>query len=186
MSHTVVVQARLFGSIPSWDEWLMNGLVIPMLSGVFWTFDPLTSTSVPAVWSTHGLEDKFELDARFISSVFLECLIGTIFGIIHYAAWHAYFPSTDEMLLWQASALVVILMPLVAAVGETMLESVFSRMYPNVKGVLMVIRNVVACILIPAYVVARIILCALAFTTLRALPPNAFVDVNWTTYIPHL
>ncbi|KAJ6468374.1 hypothetical protein C8R45DRAFT_468299 [Mycena sanguinolenta] len=164
--------------------WFMAGVVQPLFLGLSLTFDPSTSTSVPVLWSTRGLEDKF--DARFISFIFLECLIGTIFGIIHCAAWHAYFPSNDEMMLWRASSLVVILSPLVATV-----KSIFVSLYhippkyPIVKGVLVAIGNVVTWIQILAYVVARIILCALAFTTLRALPPNAFVDVNWTTYIPH-
>lgn len=35
------------------------------------------------------------------------------------------------------------------------------------------------------YVVARIILVVVAFTTPRHLPPEAFQDVIWTTFLPH-
>ncbi|KAJ7751611.1 hypothetical protein B0H16DRAFT_1460160 [Mycena metata] len=36
------------------------------------------------------------------------------------------------------------------------------------------------------YIFCRLFLIILSFTTLRALPPSAFVDVNWSNYIPHL
>ncbi|KAJ6468370.1 hypothetical protein C8R45DRAFT_1018477 [Mycena sanguinolenta] len=169
----------------------MIGVVTPVLFGIFQTFDPSSSTSVPAFWSSYGLEIKFiGQSARSILPAFLEGLIGTIFGIIHCAAWHAYFPSTDEMLLWRASSLVVILWPSVAMfINQPLLNGLevlypISR-HPIVNGVLSTIRVVGNRIQVLVYAVARIILCALAFTTLRALPPNAFVDVNWTTYIPH-
>ncbi|KAJ7863523.1 hypothetical protein B0H14DRAFT_2574902 [Mycena olivaceomarginata] len=37
-----------------------------------------------------------------------------------------------------------------------------------------------------AYIFARLLLIVLSFTTLCALPPGAFVDMNWSAYIPHL
>ncbi|KAJ6468371.1 hypothetical protein C8R45DRAFT_1218862 [Mycena sanguinolenta] len=143
---------------------IMYTVVEPMLLGTFSTFDPLTATSVPAFWSTHGLKSP---PARLSSTIFLEFFIGTIFGVIHGAAWHTSFPSTDEMLLWRVSSLVII----------------FGR---HNDAFICVFGAVIIWILLLAYVVARIILCAVALTTLRALPPSAFVDVNWTTYIPHL
>ena len=36
------------------------------------------------------------------------------------------------------------------------------------------------------YAVARLILIAIAFSSIRALPPGAFAVVNWTTFIPHI
>ncbi|KAJ7700419.1 hypothetical protein B0H17DRAFT_1251330 [Mycena rosella] len=38
----------------------------------------------------------------------------------------------------------------------------------------------------PLYIISRLFLVILPFTTLRALPPGAFRDVNWSVYIPHL
>jgi len=39
---------------------------------------------------------------------------------------------------------------------------------------------------VPIYILARLFLTTLPFTALRALPPGAFVDINWSLYIPHL
>ena len=36
------------------------------------------------------------------------------------------------------------------------------------------------------YILARVSLIGLAFTTLRKLPSDAFVEVDWTKYIPHI
>ncbi|KAF7375229.1 hypothetical protein MSAN_00409500 [Mycena sanguinolenta] len=162
----------------------MCEVVGPMLDGVFCDFDPSTSTFVPAFWSTHGLE--YILSARSFHSkrlipyMFPQCLIGTIFGVVHCAAWHTYFPSNGEMLLWRACSLVIALMPLVLGVGTTLVS--FDYLTVNDR----IVTAFLLGIPLLAYSVARIILCAIAFTTLRALPPNAFVDVDWTTYIPHL
>ncbi|KAJ6460921.1 hypothetical protein C8R45DRAFT_1179533, partial [Mycena sanguinolenta] len=112
---------------------------------------------------------------------------GTIFGIIQCAAWKAHFPSTDERLLWRSCSLVVASVPLVLAVSMTLtllVKKLIFHEYSTFKEIFGITVNVNG----PAdlvYVVARLILITLAFTTLRALPPAAFVDVNWTTYVPH-
>jgi hypothetical protein len=36
------------------------------------------------------------------------------------------------------------------------------------------------------YVVARVATIVIAFTALRSLPPDAFMVVVWTTFIPHI
>jgi hypothetical protein len=46
--------------------------------------------------------------------------------------------------------------------------------------------EVVASFQVVAYVVARITLLVLAFTSLRSLPPEAYQTVRWTTFIPHI
>ena len=40
-------------------------------------------------------------------------------------------------------------------------------------------------VVILLYILARFILLAISFSSLRALPPGAFVVVHWTTFIPH-
>jgi hypothetical protein len=45
--------------------------------------------------------------------------------------------------------------------------------------------SVLRAILVILYIVARLFLLILPFTALRALPAGAFVDVDWSTYIPH-
>ena len=36
------------------------------------------------------------------------------------------------------------------------------------------------------YIIARLVILVLAFTSLRELPPGAFDTVHWTTFIPHV
>jgi hypothetical protein len=36
------------------------------------------------------------------------------------------------------------------------------------------------------YIIARIILLVLPFVALRALPPGAYVQLNWVSFLPHI
>jgi len=36
------------------------------------------------------------------------------------------------------------------------------------------------------YIIARIILLILPFVALRALPPGAYVQLNWVSFLPHI
>ncbi|KAF7357426.1 hypothetical protein MSAN_01338600 [Mycena sanguinolenta] len=151
--------------------------------GTYSEFEPLTSTFVPAFWSTHGLH---WVGARFAKSVAIQFLFGTTFGVIHCAAWNTYFPSAAEKWLWRFCSLVVASVPLFLTLLALAVHNRWVK-YPNAtRMVEKVIGESAIGIPLLVYVVARLILIALSFTTLRALPPAAFVDVNWTAYIPHL
>ena len=41
-------------------------------------------------------------------------------------------------------------------------------------------------ILVSLYIIARIVLLVLPFVALRALPPGAYVQVNWVSFLPHM
>ncbi|KAJ7877015.1 hypothetical protein B0H13DRAFT_2279386 [Mycena leptocephala] len=68
-----------------------------LVLGDFPTFDPVSSTSVPLFWSTHGHHKR---DTHLVS-IIVQSLVGAIFGAIHCAAWNAKFPSAHEM--WMCS-----------------------------------------------------------------------------------
>ncbi|KAJ7366323.1 hypothetical protein DFH08DRAFT_929247 [Mycena albidolilacea] len=172
--------------------------IVALLMGDYYDFNPVASTSAPSLWSTNGFstthpgtgETRFNM--QVIARVtFVQLSIGTIFGAIHCAAWNAHFPSADEMLIWRSCALVVAATPL----GVTSLFWLYTLFGGKLLGLYAphtvwlaakVIVNIVDNLIIAAYIFARLLLIALSFTTLRALPPSAFVDVNWTKYIPHL
>ncbi|KAJ7366341.1 hypothetical protein DFH08DRAFT_948373 [Mycena albidolilacea] len=167
-------------------------LVVNVSDSVFvgdcYAFDPVESTAVPLFWSTHGLrvEGPGNGDTRFVSRfIFLEFLVGTVFGLIHCAAWNAHFPSADEKLIWRSCSLVVSTAPLALTLFFIFCV-LYSTRKPLASRALVVTLVIAFDITIWAYRAARLLLIALSFTTLRALPPNAFVDVNWSTYIPHL
>jgi hypothetical protein len=137
-------------------------------AGIY-SYNPKSSTSVPALWS--------RLDVKASShAVTIQCFVGILFGVIHCAVWNSEFPSADEMWMWRICSLCVAVIPLLMLrifQAEHVLDSVSAF-------------NIALVSVIPIYVVARIFLIVLSFMALRSLPPGALIDVDWTSYIPHL
>ncbi|KAJ7366318.1 hypothetical protein DFH08DRAFT_1003089 [Mycena albidolilacea] len=105
---------------------------------------------------------------HFVSKyIFMQSLVGTIFGVIHCGAWNAHFPSTNEKLIWRSF------------LGRHWT----GKTHISVEITTFIISYIAAPL---AYITARLLLIALSFASMRALPDRAFVDVNWSTYIPHL
>jgi hypothetical protein len=169
-----------------------------LLAGYYSDLDFTTSTSVPSYWSTHGFraEGSSKGDTHFASRfILIELLVGTLFGLVHCAAWNAHFPSTAELLIWRSCSLVIAATPsaITFMYGFFFLSLKMGWIHLDVK---MFTRSVSAtfvfifcCIIgaaVVSYIFARLLLIVLSFTTLHTLSPGAFVDVNWSAYIPHL
>ncbi|KAF7369993.1 hypothetical protein MSAN_00629200 [Mycena sanguinolenta] len=78
---------------------------VAMWGGYEGDYKPLSSVSVPSFWS-------IELDgSNHNGASILLCLVGTVFGTIHCAAWNAIFPTPAEMWIWRTSSLVIIAVP---------------------------------------------------------------------------
>ncbi|KAJ6509807.1 hypothetical protein DFH09DRAFT_1374632 [Mycena vulgaris] len=138
-------------------------------------YNPMESTSVPAFWS---MENRLHDGTKH--AFIMECFVGTIFGAIHCAAWKTDFPSTGEMWMWRVCSLLVTAIPGLIAAFFILDETV------NNTVVITTIAAAITLAGIPTYIIARLFLLTLPFTALRALPPGAFADVNWSVYIPHL
>ncbi|KAF7370008.1 hypothetical protein MSAN_00630800 [Mycena sanguinolenta] len=139
-------------------------------------YKPLSSVSVPSFWSVNtNNEDVTRGDL-------LLTLVGALFGAIHCAAWNVVFPTPAEMWIWRISSLVIITVP---GLNFLLFLIVMGR-----GGRLNLILNTVLSVIVllgfPLYIAARLILIVLPLTELRSLPASAFVDVNWSTYIPHI
>ncbi|KAJ7162743.1 hypothetical protein C8R43DRAFT_1063017 [Mycena crocata] len=141
-------------------------------------YSPTSYTSVPSFWSTASTDDRDKNKSAF----YIVCLVGTIFGGIHFAAWDADFPSTKEMWMWKLSALAVVAVPVVYQIlwsiqivddGPALDTDVMEVLIPSLLGFFI-------------YPIARLFLIVLPLIALRDLPPGAFTDVNWSIYIPHL
>ncbi|KAJ6449541.1 hypothetical protein C8R45DRAFT_1084201 [Mycena sanguinolenta] len=130
-------------------------------------YHPLSSVAVPSFWSVN-------YDAA--EAIILLLLVGTVFGAIH---WNAIFPTPTEMWIWRTSSLVIVAIP--GLISLTALIAMSDRLDSVLKAVALIIT-----LSIPLYIAARIILVVLPLADLRSLPASAFVDVNWSTYIPHL
>lgn len=136
----------------------------------------LSSTSVPSLYSIK-IEPKNTKMIVYLAGVFG---VGSIFGSIHCAAWNALFPSMAEMWIWRISSVFIAAWPVLAT-----LSTVANAWIPynDTAEAAWEIFTVFGYVVYP---LCRLFLIILSFTTLRSLPPSAFVDVNWSNYIPHL
>ncbi|KAF7316585.1 hypothetical protein MIND_00178300 [Mycena indigotica] len=139
-------------------------------------YDPLSNTAVPTFWCTtvsNYIDIRSSTRAHWLSWTLTDAipfLSGTLFGGIHCLAWRAAFPSPAEMWLWRSSALVLTVAPPVF-LAASLLYTISPEGMLGFVGV---------------YSVARGILLVLPLSALRLLPLEAFRDVDWSVYIPHL
>lgn len=111
-------------------------------------------------------------------------IIGVGFGAVHFAAWNLEVPTFTERILWRIST--------VAISGTFVVSSCFT--FSAFLGDLdewgwmlsIAIFFLYSLIpIIPLYLISRFLLFALAFASLRDLPPGAYREIEWTSYIPH-
>ncbi|KAJ7343904.1 hypothetical protein DFH08DRAFT_1081278 [Mycena albidolilacea] len=143
--------------------------------------DPRLFTSVPSFWSP-------SMDPNLLLvTVGTTALAGSLFGAIHCAAWYIDFATDGEMYLWRISSVGIVGYPvavfllgfLVALIDYI----VFSE--TNLGNAIETISLAGIIGFFPIYISARLMIIALPLIALRSLPPSTFVDVNWSTYIPH-
>ncbi|KAJ7910788.1 hypothetical protein B0H13DRAFT_2660854 [Mycena leptocephala] len=159
---------------PIHASWLVrfNSAIV----GISYEYNPLSPISVSSFWSLPW----YELDdiQGYFAPLAIEALVGTVFGAIHCAAWNTDFPTTAEMWMWRACSSVIA----VIIVLSTVLAFTNDKESPSTEMML----QIGFIVPIPIYIIARLVLVILPLVALRSLPPDAFVDVNWSTYIPHL
>ncbi len=114
-----------------------------------------------------------------IAPLVLFCLFACGFGAIHCLAWNSPFPTAKERLAWRicsatTTALPALFTPILTFEGIFIHEGLGGRI-PVLCGQTLAF----------VYVIGRITLFVLAFTSLRVLPVDAFQTVNWNSYIPH-
>ncbi|KZP22259.1 hypothetical protein FIBSPDRAFT_1043726 [Athelia psychrophila] len=103
-----------------------------------------------------------------------------VFGAVHCIAWSFVFPSHAEKLIWRIASIALVGVPAI----YIFLLGLWARKPESRKAI--TIFLLLLLIGIPFYLLARVVLLVLAFTTLRSLPPAAFETVHWTTFIPHV
>ncbi|KAL2831449.1 hypothetical protein BDW59DRAFT_140181 [Aspergillus cavernicola] len=125
-------------------------------------------------------------------------LSGFIFCGIHVAAWNYAFPTNAEKIAWRVFALtslaMVVLVYVIAQVplttrwlanrGVSPPICMKGLADPNGKFTWTEIYVPIWCILIYAF--ARFGLVALTLSSLRALPRDAYIAVDWLASIPHI
>lgn len=99
--------------------------------------------------------------------------MGVIFGVVHLLVWTgSSFPTFAELILWRTSAVITTAIP-----ALVVLLGVFDNAIQRAGKARYTIPSVAFVWTIPLYVVARWTLIILAFTSLRALPQHAFVEI---------
>ncbi|KAF7370009.1 hypothetical protein MSAN_00630900 [Mycena sanguinolenta] len=135
-------------------------------------YRPSSFVSVPSFWSENNNNDVHGGDVLLV-------LVGTVFGAIHCAAWNAVFPTRREMWIWRVPALVITVYPGLTSLAVLTGMSDRLESAAEAGGAILILG-------IPIYIAARIILIVLPLIELRLLPASAFMDANWSTYIPHI
>ncbi|KAF9480148.1 hypothetical protein BDN70DRAFT_782905, partial [Pholiota conissans] len=112
----------------------------------------------------------------------LSAIIATAFGLIHFLAWATAFSSFIEKVLWRVTTVFITVEPVVFMMTNTSWEPAIFKQWPSVDRVV----TGLAMFGMPLYIVARLVLLLLAFSSLRDLPPTAYETIEWTGIIPHL
>ncbi|KXN87505.1 hypothetical protein AN958_08754 [Leucoagaricus sp. SymC.cos] len=113
-------------------------------------------------------------------------VIGALFGGVHLIPfWLSSFPSVWQKYLWLVSSVFIVVEPVMVA-GSVYIVN-FAETTTAVFNIVLlfafILSHTVGFVL---YIVCRLILVFLAFHNLRFLPPDAFVNVEWSTFFPHI
>lgn len=139
---------------------------------------------VPTFWS--GASRDIHGSSVIVADI-IALLVAMVFGAVHCIAWSSAMPTETEQIMWRASAVAIAIMPIVIWIGVIVgdrLNYWTSGSSLNVDSETTWILVWVPCMV--AYVVARVILLVVSFTSLRSLPFAAYQTVQWTILIPHI
>lgn len=109
-------------------------------------------------------------------------LVTVIFGAIHCTAWNLHFPTHSESVFWRMCSVVITATPLATFFAWIVIAIAARNDNDSILGMVGVVTVLVSSL----YIVARIALLVLAFTSLRALPDGALDTVAWVSFIPHV
>ncbi|KAI0041627.1 hypothetical protein FA95DRAFT_673355 [Auriscalpium vulgare] len=137
---------------------------------------------VPAFYGGDWTDDQFVNAGGISISAML------IFGAIHCIAWNYIFPSHAEATVWRVSSVTITALP--GLFFLVFMPLLFAFNYaPDSWHHKAIGRALLSAMPLPfsiVYVLTRLVLFVLAFSTLRALPAAAYQSVQWTHFIPHL
>lgn len=119
----------------------------------------------------------------------LSSILGIIFGAIHIAGWHFEFPTPHERFLWRLCSTIITAIP-IALLGRSVLRyqafNADRRHWFDGGEIPALVVFWLVIILMPLYVIARVVLLTEAFVSLRSLPGTSTCNVNWVDYLPHI
>lgn len=150
---------------------------------------PFDATHVPNFYSP-------EPDSEVVVFRIIFPLLGTVFGGIHCLGWILTFPTEAEKKIWKLGSITIAIIPVLyflitysSKLTTGPGNGTSWKLHPIVKIVLQVIGGIVAILSIAlswVYLAARLALIVEAIVLLRKQPPTAFLEVDWTRYVPHI
>ena len=161
--------------------------------------------SVPTFYAPYT--DPLNDDSKVYSSWFhnseslsaiISIIVGILFGGIHCIAWSFTFLSTAERSIWTSSSVIITVVPFAWGTFEVIavpFRLIIKRWRdPNSKSVgkslrtsyLRKFHEFTGTITWVVYFASRAALLILPVIALRSLSPDSLLDINWSTYIPHI
>ena len=134
--------------------------------------------SQPRVHTFYSPWDHMNQRQFFLIRVFFPICIAVVFGGIHCIAWSFQFPSLLERLAWRISAAFISAEPVLFVLLVIMDNYQASLLNICIKALFISVSVM--------YFVARIVLLVLPCITLRALPPSALIEIQWSSLLPHI
>lgn len=114
-------------------------------------------------------------------------LFGAAFGGLHCLGWNFKYPTPVEQIFWQTTSSAITIIPLIVAPIDFLLTIRDpDSCSGEVERKVLLILDLVMTVLLFIYVPARLSLIAQALALLRHQPPDAFISVDWTIYVPHV
>ena len=143
------------------EKWMHSRSLVKMVSkGRVDNFDPLGTVG----WG-HGK-----------TIIAISGLVIFIFGGIHLLAWNFDFPTAAERIIWRSSSVAILVVPFVS-VGL-----IWTHL--DVYGVfLSTLNDILLYFFIAIYIIARLAIITIAFTSLREMPADVYIT-TWATYLP--
>ena len=133
---------------------------------------------VPTFYSSRNDKDPVD-DIPFT----LALCVATVFGAIHCIPWSFYFATLQERCVWRMSAILILGVPIYFAIFSLFPHKGNNATWMKVN---MLTSDLICTIMTFLYIAARIVLLVLPFVLLRALPPGAYVQLNWVSFLPHI
>lgn len=134
------------------------------------------ATRVPTLWA--GRLDGWQRGTAATIGI----VLAMGFGAIHFAAWNESFPSEPERVLWRVASILVVAVPFLFFLGAAAVLKK-GRLHRPYHAI---VFNGFLPLGVLTYIVARVILMVLPFISLRSLPLEALMDVEWVAFIPHI
>jgi len=124
-------------------------------------------------------------DEGHLEAFFIAICVAVVFGCIHCMAWSFHFPTLQEKLAWQISAVSIVGLPILIFVC-IVLSVVLALPSDNWQNIADAVSLSMLWASTMSYIIARIVLLVLPCITLRALNPTALVEIQWAAFFPHI